>query len=164
MVKKRRTHEQGHHRKLLTIVDNSPECDRALFYAATRAEHTNGSLIMLYVIEPGDFQHWIGVENIMRAEANEEAETVLAQAAERVKAIINIEPELLIREGNSAEVIAELVEEDEDIAILVLAASAESEGPGPLISQIASNNYGTFSIPITIVPGALDNEEISALA
>ena len=30
---------------------------------------TSGALVLLYVIEPGDFQHWLGVEKIMREEA-----------------------------------------------------------------------------------------------
>lgn len=164
MASKRRSQEIGHNRKFLAIVDDTPECDRALFYAAQRAEHTNGAMIMLYVIEPGDFQHWIGVENIMRAEAMEEAETVLAKAAERVKAIVNIDPEMVVREGQAAEVIFQLIEEDEDIAVLVLAAGVEAEGPGPLVTQIAFKGAGNFPIPVTIVPGNLDDEEIAALA
>ncbi|MEP3277549.1 MAG: universal stress protein [Stappiaceae bacterium] len=164
MVTKRRSLEDGHRRKFLVVVDDTPECGRALLYAAKRAEHTNGALLMLYVIAPSDFQHWIGVENIMRAEAMEEAETVLARAAERVKASVNIDPEMAVREGMSAEVILELIEEDEDIAILVLAAGTESEGPGPLVTQVAYQSSGTFPVPITIVPGTLSDDDIAAIA
>ncbi len=164
MVGQRRSFEEGHRRKFLVVVDDSPECGRALAYAAMRAERTGGVAVLLYVIAPGDFQHWIGVENIMRAEAMEEAETTLARAAERVKAMARVEPETVIREGTLATEILELIEEDEDIAILVLAAGTSTEGPGPLVSSFASKTAGTFPIPVTIVPGTLTDEEIASLA
>ena len=41
------------------ILDESPEVDTALYFAASRASHTGGSLVLLYVIEPQDFQHWM---------------------------------------------------------------------------------------------------------
>ena len=50
-----------------------------ILYAARRAEHTSGALTLLFVITPADFKHWMGVENIMRAEAMEEAETTLGR-------------------------------------------------------------------------------------
>ena len=60
--------------------------------------------------------------------------------------------------------ILKLIEDDEDIAVLVLAAGVDKEGPGPLVSAIAGKGAGTFPVPITIVPGHLDDEAISALA
>lgn len=164
MVAKRTSFEEGHRRKFLVVVDDTPECDRALVYAAMRAERTGGVPVLLYVIAPGDFQHWIGVENIMRAEAQEEAETTLARAAETVRTVARVDPELVVREGAMVNEILALIEEDEDVAILVLAASSSSEGPGPLVSSFASKSAGSFPIPVTIVPGTLSDEDISALA
>lgn len=161
---KRRSTEAGHKRKFLAVIDDSPECSRAVVYAARRAERTSGALILLYVIEPGDFQHWIGVENIMRAEAMDEAETTLARFADIARRHSSVEPELAIREGVRAEQINHLIAEDEDIAILVLAAGMDKEGPGPLVSSIAGRLAATFPVPITIVPGALTDEEIAAIA
>lgn len=164
MVTKRRSFEEGHRRKFLVVVDETPECGRALVYGAMRAERTGGALVMLYCIAPGDFQHWIGVEEIMRAEAMEEAETTLARAAERVKAVARIDPETVIVEGNLSTEILKLIEKDQDVAILVLAAGTSSEGPGPLVSSFASKSAGSFPIPVTIVPGTLSDEDIAALA
>ncbi len=73
-----------------------------------------------------------------------------------------IEPELVIREGNRADEIVKLIEEDEDIAILVLAAGMDKEGPGPLVTALAGQQAGSFPIPMTIVPGNLDDEAIAA--
>ena len=65
---KRRVFEEGHRRKFLVILDDSPELDAALYFAASRASHTGGSLVLLYVIEPQDFQHWMGVNEIQKEE------------------------------------------------------------------------------------------------
>lgn len=164
MVSKRLAREEGHRRKFLAVVDETPECDRALVYAASRAARTGGVLVLLYVIHPGDFQHWLGVENIMRAEAMDEAEDRLAKMAERVRALTAIDPELVIREGKPIDAINALIEEDRDIAILVLAAATGSDGPGPLISAIAGKAGAGFPIPVTIVPGTLSDEDITAVA
>lgn len=163
MLKPRRSTEKGHKRKFLVVIDDTPECSRALVYAARRAQSTNGGLAMLYVIVPAEFQHWIGVENIMRAEAMEAAEDTLGRFADIAREV-GIEPQMVIREGTRAEEIAQLIAEDEDIAVLVLAAGTEKEGPGPLVAAIAGKAAGTFPIPITIVPGTLDDDAIKALA
>ena len=163
MVTKRLINEAGHRRKFMAVIDDTPECERAVLYAARRAVKTNGGLVLLFVIEPGDFQHWLGVENIMRAEAMEEAEETLGRFADIVRSYSQIEPELVIREGNRAEEIVKFIEEDEDVAILVLAAGTDKEGPGPLVSAIAGKQSATFPVPITIVPGNLDDEAIIAI-
>ena len=165
MVAKRRSTEAGHRRKFLVVIDDTPECSRSLLYAARRAEHTGGGLVLLFVISPADFKHWLGVENIMRAEAMEEAETTLGRFADKARAYsAGIEPQLVIREGNRSEEIVKLIDEDEDIAILVLAAATDKEGPGPLVTALAGKQSGTFPVPITIVPGHLDDAEIGAIA
>lgn len=161
---KRKSSEKGHRRKFLVIIDDTPECGRAVVYAAKRAERTNGGLVMLYIIKPSEFQHWLGVEGVMRAEAYEQAESVLAKYQNVARDIAKIEPEKIIMEGVPNEVIAELIEEDEDIAILVLAASMEGEGPGPLIANFTRTMSSHFPIPMTIVPGDLSDDDINALS
>lgn len=161
---KRRSSEEGHRRKFLVVIDSTPECGRAVAYAAKRAERTNGALVMLYVIKPTEFQHWLGVENIMRAEAQEEAQTVLARYQEMARQRARIDPEQVVIEGLPHEAIMQLIEQDEDIAILVLAAGIDSEGPGPLITGFTRHMSTHFPIPMTIVPGDLSDEEIEALS
>lgn len=160
MATKRRSGEEGHRRKFLVIVDDTPECSRAVLYAARRAERTGGAVVLLFVIGPADFQHWLGVENIMRAEAMEQAESTLGRFADLVRGKSAIEPQLAIREGNKSEEIVKLIDEDEDIAILVLAAGTDKEGPGPLVTALAGQGSGTFPVPLTLVPGNLDEDAI----
>ena len=66
--KKRQSFAEGHKRKLLVVVDETPECESALGFAASRAQRTGGQLSLLYVIEPDvDFQ-WLAVEEVAREE------------------------------------------------------------------------------------------------
>ena len=66
---KRQVFAEGHKRKFLVVVDETPECESALAFAASRAMRTQGQLALLYVIEPGaEFSHWLGVEEIAREE------------------------------------------------------------------------------------------------
>lgn len=165
MRRSRRSHEPGHRRKFLVVVDDSPECDRALTYAGRRAHHTDGGVVLLAIIGPFDRQSWMGVEERMRADAQAEAEAALERAVDRLKVIApDVAPQWLVREGDSAQTIRELIEEDEDIAVLVLAAGTHRHGPGPLVSLLAGKASGTYPIPITIVPGDLSDAEIEALA
>jgi nucleotide-binding universal stress UspA family protein len=147
----------------MAVIDGTPECQRAVHYAGRRAKNSNGGLVLVYVIPEGDFQQWLGVEEIMRAEAREEAEAVVAKSAQVVRETIGIEPEIVIREGSAAEQINMVIEEDRDIAILVLASSSAKEGPGPLVSSVAGKG-AAFPIPVTVLPDTLTNEELDALA
>ncbi|NTJ41199.1 universal stress protein [Agrobacterium larrymoorei] len=162
MVSKRLSRMEGHRRKFLAVIDGTPECEKAVHYAGRRAKNSNGGLVLLFVIPEGDFQQWLGVEQIMRAEAQEEAEASLAKVAQKVRETMGIEPEAVIREGNAAEQIHGLIEEDRDIAILVLAAGSTKDGPGPLVSSIAGRG-AAFPIPVTVLPDTLTDEEIDAL-
>ena len=164
MTIKRRSYEAGHSPKFLVVIDDTPEADRAVYFASRRALRTGASVIMLRVIETQDRnQQWLGVADIMRAEAHEEANAVLDRHAARASSITGVMPERVIREGEKAQEVLNLIEDDEDIAVLVLAAAISKEGPGPLVSSI-SKNAGDYPIPVAIVPGHLTDEELDALS
>lgn len=164
MSRQRRSYESGHKPKYLVVVDDSPECDRAIYYAARRVSRIGVGMIMLRVIDIEDRnQQWLGVADIMRAEAYEEANEALDRAAGRANGIAGLTPDRVIREGSWIEQLLKLIDEDEDIAILILAAGTLKEGPGPLVSAIA-RTAGEFPIPVAIVPGHLSDEELDALS
>jgi nucleotide-binding universal stress UspA family protein len=163
MVSRRSIRDEGHRRKFLAIVDATPECERAVAYAARRASSTSGALVLLFVVQSEDFGQWLGVGDIMRAEALEVARAALAMHAGRLRDKTGIVAETVIREGRPHDEIRGLIEEDRDIAILVLAAGNGKEGPGPLVQSIAAST-GSFAIPVTVVPFGLTDEEIELLA
>jgi nucleotide-binding universal stress UspA family protein len=164
MSSKRRSYETGHKRKYLVVIDDTEECDRAVYWAARRAGRTRSQMVMLRVIETVEHnQQWLGVADLMKAEAEEEANAVLDKFSARAKQIANIAPDKVIREGDASEEIVKLIDEDADIGVLVLAAGTAKEGPGPLVSNVAKN-AGSFPIPVAIVPGHLSDEELDAMA
>ena len=86
MSSKRSSYEAGHKRKYLVVIDDTEECDRAVYWAAKRAGRTKSQIVMLRVIEPGDRnQQWLGVADIMKAEQQEAANATLDKFAERGK-------------------------------------------------------------------------------
>jgi nucleotide-binding universal stress UspA family protein len=146
-------------RKFLVVVDETPECAQAMRFAARRAQKTEGKVTMLYVIRPEEFQHWMGVADVMRAEAREAAETRLADLAEELRQLTGITPEFAIREGKPVDQILAQIDDDPEIGVLVLGAG-EDEGPGPIITQLVQKMAGKLPIPVTIVPGGLSMERI----
>lgn len=149
--------------KFLVVVDGTDECDRAVTFAANRVKRTGGTVVLLSVISNDDFQHWLGVENVMRAEALQQATSLLEDQTARIEEIGNITVEKIIREGRKAEEIERLIDSDRGVAILVLAAGLSNEGPGPLVSAFTSRGANALRIPVTIVPGSVSDEEIAAI-
>ena len=150
-------------RIFLCVIDSTEEVRVAIRFASRRAARTGGRVAMLYVMEPADFQHWMSVEEKMREERRDEAERVLQKRASEVHDICATMPVLYVREGSPADAIEQLIEEEPRIAILVLGAGTGKKGPGPLVSSIAGKLSGKFPIPITVVPGNLNDEQIDAL-
>ena len=164
MTKQRKSYEPGHRPKCLVIVDDTEESDRAVYYASRWALRVGGGVVMLRIIETSEQnQEWLGVADVMRAEAHDKANVALDRAVTRAQAIAGIVPERVICEGEALEQILEIIDRDADIAKLVLAASSGAEGPGPLIVLLA-NEIGTFPLPVTLVPGHLSDAGIDALS
>ncbi|MBB3770727.1 nucleotide-binding universal stress UspA family protein [Angulomicrobium tetraedrale] len=165
MTRRRQIHEPGHLRKLLVVVDDSPECDRAVYYAARRAARTAGGLVLLRVLTLADVEsQWFGVAELMRAEAADKATARLEHMAARARSVAGVTAQTLIREGAVVDEILKLIEADEDIALLVVAVHAGREAPASLISSLGSGLWAGLGIPITLVPGTLSDAEIDALA
>ncbi|HHB81949.1 MAG TPA: universal stress protein [Devosia sp.] len=150
-------------RKFLVVIDDTDECDRAVTFAAHRVLRTGGTVALLSIIGNDEFQHWLGVKDVLRAESIEQAEELLEQRAARIRNIGDISVEKIVLEGRKAEQIEKLIERDKQIAILVLASGTSSEGPGPLVSAFAGRGSKALPIPVTIVPGNLSDEDIIAL-
>ena len=140
MAKRRRVFEQGHERKFLVIVDESPEVEAAMFYAASRVAHTHGHLLLLYIIEP-ETQFWDSVR-----QAHLEEQTAKAKALFRLfkrklvqEGFEALVVEEVIREGKIVDQILKQIDDDEDIAVLVLGAAKDNTGPGPLVTSLGAS-------------------------
>ena len=149
-------------RKFLVVLDDSRECLNAMRFAAMRAAKTGGGVQILSVIPPEEYEHWIGVGEIMRQEARERIRAHFEVFAKWMRDKQGVDPELVIREGEVVPEILAQIRADAEIGVLVLGAGTDKGGPGPLVTQL-SRQSGSLPVPITIVPGELSKERLEAV-
>lgn len=149
-------------RKFLVVLDDTRECLNAMRFAALRAAHTGGGVTILSVITPEEYQHWMGVADLMRAEARERIEAHFEVFAKWMRDKQGVNPELVIREGDPVAEILSQVKDDPEIGVLVLGAGTDKGGPGPLVTAM-SRTSGSLPIPITIVPGDMSKERLERI-
>ncbi|MBU2991814.1 universal stress protein [Octadecabacter sp. 1_MG-2023] len=149
-------------RKFLVILDDSRECLNAMRFAAMRAAKTGGGVEVLSIIPPDEFNHWIGVGEVMRAETRERIEVHFEVFAKWMRDKQGVDPELVIREGVPVKEIMAQIAEDPEVGVLVLGAATGKKGPGPLISAL-TKQAGELPIPMTIVPGEMSKERLQAI-
>jgi nucleotide-binding universal stress UspA family protein len=150
-------------RKFLVVLDDSRECLNAMRFAAMRAANTGGGVAILSIIAPEEFNHWIGVGEVMREEARERIHAHFEVFAKWMRDRQGIDPELILREGDAVPEILDQILQDPEIGVLVLGAGSDTKkGPGPLVSQLTRAS-GALPIPITIVPGDLSKDKLEAI-
>lgn len=152
-------------RKFLIILDDTPEMLNAMRYAAIRASKTGGAVEMLAIVSPVDFQPFMGVADIMRAEARERIEAHFQIFKSRMEKREGLTPTLVIREGDKIDEVIAHIRADPEVGVLVLGAGAGSDkGPGPLVQALTGRRMSDMHVPITIVPGGMTTEEITAVS
>ncbi len=150
-------------RTFLLVVDASSEMRAALRFACRRAVHTDGYVALFHAVEPADFHHFASIGELMETEARSEAEKLLQRIAADVQKQTGKMPIVLLREGDTIEQLLAVIEEETSISVLVLGAGTGDEGPGPLVSALSGRLAGKISLPVTIVPGGLDDTAIDAM-
>ena len=150
-------------RTYLVVIDDSPEAEIALRFAARRAVRTGGGVEILSLIEPPEFIAFGGVQATIEDEARQHAEGLVAAAAGTIVAEAGLRPAITVRSGEGPAVIRELIAANPDIAALVLGAAA-SGAPGPLVAHFAGTDAGALPVPVMIVPGSLTSEQIDRLS
>lgn len=149
-------------RKSLIILDDTPEMLNAMRFAATRASKTGGGIVMLAVISAEEFQHFMGVADVMRAEAHEKVEAHFQIFKDRMEKREGITPTLAVREGDRVEQVIEYVKSDPEVGVIVLGAAADKSGPGPLVTALTGRRLNDLRVPVTVVPGSMSKEDILA--
>ena len=150
-------------RKFLVVLDDTRECLNAMRFAALRAAKTQGGVQILSIIPPEEYQHWMGVADLMRAEARERIEAHFEVFAKWMRDRHAINPELVIREGDPEVEILAQVRQDPQVGVLVLGANHDKSGPGPLVTAL-TRSAGTLPVPITIVPGDMSKERLESIS
>ena len=149
--------------KFLVCVDTTDECKVALKFACMRAKNSGGSVLLLYVIEPKELQHFVGIEKIMAKEAKEEAKNVLAELAESAMKDFNLKVQTITSNGKKYNQIVDLINKDKSISILVLGEAPDGMGSNDLINKFTAGLTRSINIPLTIVPGNLSIEDLEKI-
>lgn len=149
-------------RKFLIILDDTPEMLNAMRFAAIRASKTGGGVVMLAIVDPEEFQHFLGVAGVMRAEAREKIEAHFQLFKDRMEKREGVTPTLVVREGDRVDAIIEYVRSDPEVGVIVLGAGVGKAGPGPVVSALTGRRMAELGVAITIVPGSMTKEQIIA--
>ena len=150
-------------RTYLVIMDESPEAEIALRFAARRAGKTGGTVRILALIPPPEFVQWGGVQATMEEEARQRAEAMVMGSAGTLMQELGVRPVITVKTGEPIATIRKVLGEDESISALVLGAAAQGT-PGPLVAHFATSESGNMQCPIMIIPGGLPMEEIDRLS
>ncbi|WBU53399.1 universal stress protein [Paracoccus sp. SCSIO 75233] len=150
-------------RKFLVVMDESPECQNAMRFAAMRASRTSAGVVVLAIIPPDAIQHGIGVADLMRQEAEDRIASEYQVFSRWMRDNQGVDPELVIREGEPTVQILAQIDEDGEIGVLVLGASGGNDGPGPIVSRLL-RDLGKLPCPVTLVPGDISRERLEAIS
>ncbi|AZY94963.1 MULTISPECIES: universal stress protein [Paracoccus] len=150
-------------RKFLVLLDDSRECLNAMRFAAMRAAKSQGAaVVILSVIPAEEIQHGFGVADVMRAEARERIEAHFEVFAKWMRSRPGVEPELVIREGDTAEELLAQITEDGEIGVVVLGLSSDKSSTNPVLTRLMRDPTA-LPCAISLVPGDLSKERLEAI-
>ncbi len=144
----------------LIVADETEEFDNALRYAVRAARAAAGQVAILYVMGDDGFVHWGQVEERVRIEKRREAEEFLLTIAIRAREIDNLEPVLLLAEGERTAAILKTLAANSSITKLILGGDTNARSPGPLVKYFTGKGMKHLTVPLTIVPDHLSPEKI----
>jgi nucleotide-binding universal stress UspA family protein len=147
----------------LVLVDETPEAEVALRFAARMAARTGGGVEILAAIQPQEFVAWGAVQATIEAETRDHADEVVKRALDMLGEEGTVTPRITIRRGAPVALVQEMLAEANDIVALVLGAAA-SGNPGPLVSHFTGSDTGALPCPVIVVPGGLTREKLDALS
>ena len=150
-------------RTYLVVVDETPEAEIALRFAARRAAKTGGAVQILALIPPAEFVQWGGVQATIEEEARMRAEALVAGAAGALVEEAGVRPSIMVRQGEAVPTVRAVLAENPDVAALVLGAAANG-APGPLVAHFAGADAGALPCPVMIIPGSLSREAVDRLS
>jgi len=152
-------------RTYLVVIDETPEAEIALRFAARRAANSGGAIEVLALVPKAEFVAWAGVQATMEDEAREHAEALVTAALGTVaeEARLKLTPAIRVCHGNPVEEVHAAIAACPAIAALVLGAAA-SGAPGPLVTHFAGSDAGKLGCPLMIVPGGLSNDALDRLS
>jgi nucleotide-binding universal stress UspA family protein len=150
-------------RTYLVVIDETPEAEIALRFAARRAAKTGGAVEILAIHSKPEFLAWGNVQATMEDEAREQAQETVRRALGTLKDEAVIRPTIKVKQGDPVTAIRETMAENPEIGALVLGAAATG-APGPLVSHFAGSDAGSLTCPIMIIPGSLGHDDLDRIS
>jgi nucleotide-binding universal stress UspA family protein len=150
-------------RTYMVVIDETPEAEVALRFAARRAAKTGGGVLILAIVPPTEFVGLGDVQATIEEEAREHAEEMVASAATILTEEAGVRPTILVQQGEAVPLVRAALAEHPEVAALVLGAAAHG-APGPLVTQFAGTEAGQLPCPVMVIPGGLDSAAIDRLS
>ena len=144
----------------LVCVNSEHYSEVALHFTCFLAKKDHGSILLLHVIEPADYQSLGMVADKMRKEKHEESQALLSELAKKAQEWSGVMPTVMVREGLIEDEIIAVVEADPSIKMLIAGVASESSKKSKIIPPLVSAISTKLLIPMLIVPGALTNQEM----
>lgn len=149
-------------RVYLVIMDETPEAQVALRFAAKRAQRTGGSVHLVALVPRQQFVAFGGVQATIEEEARSRAEALVTAAAGNLASESGRMPMISVRQGDGEGAVRGYLAEHPEVSALVLGAAAEG-GPGPLVSHFSAA-AGSLPCPLYIIPGGMSAADMERLS
>ena len=149
--------------KYLVCVDHREEALAALRLACMKARLRGGSVEMLHVIPPADFQTLGVIADKMREERQSEAQSLLDSLTSEAQERFGIIPLQKLREGAVGDEIIAFATDNSDITMLVIGTAEQGNGRGSLAAWLASQLGSKLPVPLLMVPGNLTDYQLENL-
>lgn len=149
--------------KYLVCVDRREESFIALRLACMKARIRKGSVLMLHVIPPADFQTLGGIADRMREERQQEGEQLLSSLCEKAEVMYGIRPQPILREGSPGDEIVAVALSDAEIIMVALGIATQHPSRGKLASWLATQLGHKLYVPLLMVPGNLTDQQLESV-
>ena len=149
--------------KYLVCVDQRDESHAALRLACMKARLRRGSVEILHIIPPSDFQTLGMIADRMREERRTDAQTLLARLSQEAQETFGIIPQQTLREGSVGEEIISYAMDGPDITMLVIGTAQQGGERGTLAAWLASQLGDKLLLPLLMVPGNLTDYQLERL-
>lgn len=139
----------------LVAVDGSAGSDRAVNFAAERAQESKSKIVLAYVIEwsPYSFHtpEELAERHVRREEEIERAQTkLLGPVADLLKAK-GIEVEQVVHHGHTSETLGKIAS-DTGSSEIFIGRKGESRVASLLFGSVTASLVQTSPVPVTVVP------------
>ena len=148
--------------KYLVIIDETEEARKALRFAMRWAQASSGSVQILAIVQPQNFNAFGGVQATIEQEARDRAEAIATSAAGNVYSESGKMPNIAVKVGEASRIVRDYLTEHPDVLALVLGAASEGP-PGPLVSHFSAHT-GSLPCPLVILPSSLAVEDVDRIA